>query len=43
LTHYVIDRREPLKKLLCSTWIGKTGYHASLTTAWLAARGSMRE
>jgi hypothetical protein len=77
VTHYVIDRREPLKRFLRSRWIGKAGYldhatvqrregvvdeggpgtalmecdqaahrlisvFASLTTTWLALRGSRR-
>jgi hypothetical protein len=31
-THYVIDRREPLKRFLRSRWIGKAGYldHATV-------------
>ncbi|MHA6631852.1 hypothetical protein ACU61A_41020 [Pseudonocardia sichuanensis] len=32
VTHYVIDRREPLKKFLRSSWVGKAGYldHATV-------------
>lgn len=32
VTHYVIDRREPLKMFLRSRWIGKAGYldHATV-------------
>jgi hypothetical protein len=32
VTHYVIDRREPLKKFLRSSWVGKASYldHATV-------------